>query len=114
MQQEHIVSLGRPSVFAVPQADRSSADALGVGQQSGAVKGGQGARHHQAVLDAAGDDAPRLLPNLMCGEEGIESTEPTRQILRMAAICRQSPGLQAALALPDAVNRLWQSPGEPA
>ncbi len=48
------------------------------------------------------DRAPALLANLMGGEEGIESTEPTRQLLKMSARARTHPGLRAALLDPGA------------
>lgn len=41
--------------------------------------------------------APALIANLMGGEEGIESTEPTRQVLRMSAAARANPVLCARL-----------------
>lgn len=41
--------------------------------------------------------APALIANLMGGEEGIESTEPTRQVVRMSAMARANPALVARL-----------------
>lgn len=40
-----------------------------------------------------GERAPALIANLMGGEEGIESTEPTRLVLKMSAMARGTPGL---------------------
>ena len=41
--------------------------------------------------------APRLLANLLGGEAGIESTEPTRQVLQLSAVARSDAGLSVAL-----------------
>ncbi len=48
-----------------------------------------------------GDDLASLYPGLMSGEEGIESTEPTKALLRMAAHCRTSEALAAAVRADD-------------
>ena len=45
-----------------------------------------------------GDEAGTLQNDLIAGEGGIESTEPTRMLLRMAAEARQSPELRQFLA----------------
>ncbi len=46
------------------------------------------------LVDQSGLDNPDgLIQQLMAGEDGIESTEPTRVLLRMAAIIRQYPEL---------------------
>ena len=50
-------------------------------------------RLRRMVEKAVGTDAPRLLANLMCGEEGIESTEPTRFLMRLAKLAREQPAL---------------------
>lgn len=48
------------------------------------------------------EKAPALLANLMGGEDGIESTEPTRQLLKMSALARGHEALRAALLSPTA------------
>ena len=54
-------------------------------------------RVHRALL-AAGVANPDLVQNnLLSGEEGIESTEPTKYLLRMCAYVRAKPALQALL-----------------
>jgi len=45
----------------------------------------------------AGDEAAALWNTLVAGEEGIESTEPTRRLLRMAKRAREVPAIAAAL-----------------
>jgi phosphohistidine swiveling domain-containing protein len=45
----------------------------------------------------AGDEHGSLQNDLIAGEGGIESTEPTRMLLRMAAQARQDPELRALL-----------------
>ncbi len=51
-------------------------------------------RVHRALV-AAGFEQPSLLQNnLLCGEEGIESTEPTKVILVMSAYVRAHPDLR--------------------
>lgn len=48
------------------------------------------------------DPAGGLQNDLLCGEGGIESTEPTRNLLRMAEQVRRQPALrEALLATPD-------------
>jgi phosphohistidine swiveling domain-containing protein len=54
-------------------------------------------RLRRLVEKTMGVEAPRLLPNLMCGEEGIESTEPTRFLMRLAKQARALPALAAVL-----------------
>ncbi|HKV09014.1 MAG TPA: phosphoenolpyruvate synthase [Thermoanaerobaculia bacterium] len=44
-----------------------------------------------------GDESGSLQNDLLAGEGGIESTEPTRMLLRMAARARQDPGLSRLL-----------------
>ncbi|HEV2852304.1 MAG TPA: phosphoenolpyruvate synthase [Thermoanaerobaculia bacterium] len=44
-----------------------------------------------------GDDSGSLQNDLICGEGGIESTEPTRMLLRLAAEARQTPELRQRL-----------------
>jgi rifampicin phosphotransferase len=54
-------------------------------------------RVHRALL-AAGVANPDLVQNnLLSGEDGIESTEPTKYLLRMCAYVRANPALQALL-----------------
>ncbi len=55
-------------------------------------------RLRRLVEGAVGSErAPALIANLMGGEEGIESTEPTRQVLKMSAMARDNPALMARL-----------------
>jgi pyruvate,water dikinase len=55
-------------------------------------------RLRRLVEQAVGHErAPALIANLMGGEEGIESTEPTRQVLKMSAMARGNPALAARL-----------------
>jgi len=42
-------------------------------------------------------DAGHLMPTLMSGEQGIESTEPTKALMRMAARARGQVGLEDAI-----------------
>jgi rifampicin phosphotransferase len=44
-----------------------------------------------------GDESGSLQNDLICGEGGIESTEPTRMLLRLAAEARQKPALRQRL-----------------
>jgi phosphohistidine swiveling domain-containing protein len=44
-----------------------------------------------------GDDSGSLQNDLICGEGGIESTEPTKMLLALAAQARQSPELRRLL-----------------
>ena len=44
-----------------------------------------------------GDDLAPLYAGLMSGEEGIESTEPTKALIRLAAHARSEPALAAAV-----------------
>lgn len=54
-------------------------------------------RVHRTLV-AAGFEQPSLLQNnLMSGEEGIESTEPTKFLLRMCAQLRTQPELKALI-----------------
>lgn len=58
-------------------------------------------RVHRALV-AAGIEHPELVQNnLLSGEEGIESTEPTKQLLRMCAYLRATPALQVLLEETD-------------
>ena len=58
-------------------------------------------RVHRA-LEAAGFEQPSLLQNnLLSGEEGIESTEPTKFLLRMCAQLRTQPELKALIQQGD-------------
>ena len=56
-------------------------------------------RLRRLVERAVGSEtAPPLIANLMGGEPGIESTEPTRHIFRMAALARRDVALKEALS----------------
>jgi pyruvate,water dikinase len=58
-------------------------------------------RLRRTVERAVGaETAAPLIANLMGGEDGIESTEPTRQIFRLSAMARSQPALRAALMEP--------------
>lgn len=48
-------------------------------------------------LSWCGDESGSLQNDLICGEGGIESTEPTRMLLRLAAEARQRPELRQRL-----------------
>lgn len=60
---------------------------------------------------AVGQDAPRLLQRLMSGIDGVESAEPPRILMRLAAIARQDTNLAEAIrsASPDEVIRRLRS-----
>ncbi len=65
-------------------------------------------RVHRALL-AAGLEHPELLQNnLLSGEEGIESTEPTKMLLRMCAEARTRPALRELLERGDNASLLQQ------
>ncbi len=58
-------------------------------------------RVHRTLI-AAGFDEPSLLQNnLLSGEEGIESTEPTKMLLRMCAYLRQHPPVRSLVESVD-------------
>lgn len=58
-------------------------------------------RVHRTLV-AAGFEQPSLLQNnLLSGEEGIESTEPTKFLLRMCAQLRKQPDLKALIQQGD-------------
>lgn len=58
-------------------------------------------RVHRTLV-AAGFEQPAVLQNnLLSGEEGIESTEPTKFLLRLCAYVRTRPGLRALVAQGD-------------
>src|SRR4051812_9303945 len=48
-------------------------------------------------LSWCGDDSGSLQNDLICGEGGIESTEPTKMLLGLAARARQNPELRRRL-----------------
>ena len=54
-------------------------------------------RLRRILEKSMGDDAPALWNALVAGEDGIESTEPTRALLRMARLVRGSPALAAVV-----------------
>jgi pyruvate,water dikinase len=63
-------------------------------------------RVHRALL-AAGFEQPEMLQNnLLSGEDGIESTEPTKLLLRMCAYVRTRPELQALIEQADNASLL--------
>ena len=63
-------------------------------------------RVHRALV-AAGITNPDLLQNnLLSGEDGIESTEPTKLLLRMCAHVRTQPELQALIEQADNASLL--------
>lgn len=58
-------------------------------------------RVHRALV-AAGFEQPSVLQNnLLSGEDGIESTEPTKMLLRMCACVRTRPALRQLLESAD-------------
>lgn len=58
-------------------------------------------RVHRTLV-AAGFEQPAVLQNnLLSGEEGIESTEPTKMLLRMCAELRQRPALRTLVEKGD-------------
>ena len=64
-------------------------------------------RLRRVVERAVGsDDAESLLASLLAGEEGIESTEPVRQLLAMAAEARAQPALAATLRTGEPLDAL--------
>ena len=63
-------------------------------------------RVHRALL-AAGFEQPEMLQNnLLSGEDGIESTEPTKLLLRMCAYVRTRPELRALIEQADNASLL--------
>ncbi len=65
-------------------------------------------RVHRALL-AAGVDNPAVVQNnLMSGEEGIESTEPTKLLLRLCGQLRRTPNLRALVEQGDNAHLLSQ------
>lgn len=59
------------------------------------------------TLVAAGFEQPAVLQNnLLSGEEGIESTEPTKMLLRMCSYIRQQPHLRQVIEAGDNKNLL--------
>ncbi|MES2818137.1 MAG: phosphoenolpyruvate synthase [Pseudomonadota bacterium] len=63
-------------------------------------------RVHRALV-AAGFEQPEVLQNnLLSGEDGIESTEPTKLLLRMCAYVRTQPELQALIEQADNASLL--------
>ncbi|CBL43822.1 phosphoenolpyruvate synthase like [gamma proteobacterium HdN1] len=61
-------------------------------------------RVHRALV-AAGFEQPAVLQNnLLSGEEGIESTEPTRRLLQMCDYVRKQPPLRNLLEDPSTKN----------
>jgi phosphohistidine swiveling domain-containing protein len=57
-----------------------------------------------ALRRALGEESDDLFTALLSGEEGIESTEPTKMLLRMAASARAKDGLADALRAAAAMN----------
>ncbi|HLD68679.1 MAG TPA: phosphoenolpyruvate synthase [Pseudomonas sp.] len=63
-------------------------------------------RVHRALV-AAGFEQPEVLQNnLLSGEDGIESTEPTKLLLRMCAYIRTQPALRALIEQADNASLL--------
>jgi pyruvate,water dikinase len=60
-----------------------------------------------------GDASGSLQNDLLCGEGGIESTEPTKALLRLAAEARRDPGLAALLRERPAEDNAALLPGDP-
>lgn len=71
------------------------------------------ARVHAALHKAGVEGQDAVQNNLMSGEEGIESTEPTKFLLRMAAAVRREPSLRELIRntpnakLMDALQQPW-------
>ncbi len=66
-------------------------------------------RLRRVVEKAVGpDEAESLLASLLAGEEGIESTEPVRQLMAMAARARAEPGLREVLEAGEPLEALEQ------
>lgn len=60
-----------------------------------------------------GDTAGSLQNDLICGEGGIESTEPTKFLLRLAASIRKDPEIAAWFAERDAAQLARDVPADP-
>jgi phosphohistidine swiveling domain-containing protein len=60
-----------------------------------------------------GDTAGSLQNDLICGEGGIESTEPTKTLLRLAASIRRDPELSAWFAAREAADLAREVPADP-
>ncbi len=60
-----------------------------------------------------GDDSGSLQNDLICGEGGIESTEPTKMLLALAAQARLNPELRQLLLERPAEELAREVPGDP-
>jgi pyruvate,water dikinase len=60
-----------------------------------------------------GDGSGSLQNDLLCGEGGIESTEPTKMLLGLAAQARQQPELRAVLLETPADDLAREIPADP-
>jgi len=61
----------------------------------------------------AGDTSGSLQNDLICGEGGIESTEPTRMLLRLASAAQQDEALRARILTEAADVLAREIPGDP-
>lgn len=61
-----------------------------------------------------GDEAGTLQNDLLCGEGGVESTEPTKAIMKLALEVRSSPALQALFEKTPAEQIFLRLRSEPA
>lgn len=65
-------------------------------------------RVHRTLVDAGFEQPAVLQNNLLSGEEGIESTEPTKMLLRMCAEIRLKPSLRRIIEQGDNSRLLEQ------
>jgi len=63
-------------------------------------------RVHRALVAAGFEQSEVLQNNLLSGEEGIESTEPTKLLLRMCAYVRTQPALRELIEQADNASML--------
>ena len=63
-------------------------------------------RVHRCLVAAGCEQAEVLQNNLLSGEDGIESTEPTKLLLRMCAYVRTQPALQSLVEQADNASLL--------
>ncbi len=54
-------------------------------------------RLRRAVESTRLPDGPQLIMELLAGEPGIESTEPTRQLMKLSRLARETPAVATAL-----------------
>ena len=60
-----------------------------------------------------GDTQGSLQNDLICGEGGIESTEPTRMLLRLASLAQRDPALRNRILNEDPVRLAREIPTDP-